>query len=141
FKSTDRGDSWTAISPDLTSGANRDTIVTMGLRGRDITIARDDGIQSWPNIVAFSESPKQAGLIYAGTDDGNLSVTRDGGKTWTNITSKVPGFPAGGFVSRIAPSRYDAGTAYLTVDNHRLNDYAPHAWMTKDFGSSWTSLN
>ncbi len=140
FKSTDRGDSWVAISPDLTTNANRDTIVTMGLRGSEITIARNDGIQSWPTVVALADSPKQPGLYYAGTDDGNVQVTRDGGKTWTNVASLMPGFPEGGFVSRVVPSRFDAGTAYVTVDNHRLNDYGPHAWATKDFGATWTRI-
>jgi len=140
FRSTDRGDSWTAISPDLTSQPNRDTIVTMGLRNSETTIARNDGISQWPAIVALAESPKQAGVFYAGTDDGLLQMTRDDGKSWTNITGRLPGFPAGGFVSRVVPSRFDAATAYVTVDNHRLNDFGPHAWVTKDFGATWTRI-
>src|ERR1043166_8241806 len=141
FRSTDRGDSWTAISPDLTTNANRDTIVTMGLKGSEITISRNDGISQWPAIVALAESPKQPGVYYAGTDDGVLSMSRDGGKTWTNITSRLPGFPAGAFVSRIAPSRYEAGTVYVTVDNHRLNDYETYVWVSNDFGATFRSLN
>jgi photosystem II stability/assembly factor-like uncharacterized protein len=142
FKSTDRGDSWTVISPDLTSNANRDSIVTMGVKGSDITIARNDGISAWPAIVALAESPKQAGLYYAGTDDGNVSVSRDGGKSWQNITKNMPGFPAGyAFVSKVAPSRFDAATVYITVDNHRLNDYEPHIWASNDFGATFRSLN
>ena len=141
FKSTDRGDSWTAISPDLTSNVNRDSIVTMGLKGVDITISKNDGISQWPAIVALAESPKTAGVYWAGTDDGNLSVSRDGGKSWQNVTSKVPGFPEGAFVSRIVPSRFDANTVYLTVDNHRLNDYATHIWVSHDVGNTWESLN
>jgi hypothetical protein len=140
FKSTDRGDSWVEISPDLTSGKDRNEIVTMGVVGRDITISKDDGIQSWPTIVALAESPKQAGVYYAGTDDGILQMSRDGGKSWQNITSHVPGFPEGGFVSRVVPSRYDAATVYVTVDNHRLNDYGPHIWVSKDYGATFTSL-
>ena len=141
FKSTDRGDSWTAISPDLTSNVNRDSIVTMGLKGVDITISKNDGISQWPAIVALAESPKTPGVYWAGTDDGNLSVSRDGGKSWQNVTSKVPGFPQGAFVSRIVPSRFDANTVYLTVDNHRLNDYATHIWVSHDVGNTWESLN
>jgi len=140
FRSTDRGDSWTAISPDLTTNANRDTIVTMGLKGSDITISRNDGVSQWPTIVALGESPKQAGVYYAGTDDGNVQMTRDNGKSWTNITSRLPGFPAGAFVSRVVPSRFDAATVYVTVDNHRENDYGPHAWVSKDFGASFTRM-
>ena len=142
FKSTDRGDSWTAISPDLTSNASRDSIVTMGVKGSEIGIARNDGISQWPAIVALAESPKQAGLYYAGTDDGNVSVSRDGGKSWQNITHNLPDFPAGhAFVSRIVPSRYDAGTVYVTVDNHRQNDYEPHIWASSDFGATFRSMN
>jgi photosystem II stability/assembly factor-like uncharacterized protein len=142
FKSTDRGDSWAVISPDLTSGANRDTIVTMGLKGSDITIARHDGISQWPAIVTLGESPRQPGLYYAGTDDGNVSVSRDAGKRWQNITKNLPGFPPGhAFVSEVVPSRFEAGRVYVTVDNHRLNDYEPHIWASDDFGSTFHSLN
>lgn len=140
FKSTDRGDSWVELSPDLTSNANRDEIVTMGLKGADITISKNDGISAWPTIVALAESPKQPGVYYAGTDDGNLQVSKDGGKSWQNITSHVPGFPVGGFVSRVVPSAFDAATVYVTVDNHRLNDYASHVWVSKDFGATFTAL-
>jgi photosystem II stability/assembly factor-like uncharacterized protein len=141
FKSTDRGDSWTAISPDLTSNGNRDTIVTMGLTGADTRIARHDGISQWPAIVALGESPKMPGVYYAGTDDGNVSMTRDGGKTWTNITSRLPGFPAKAFVSEVVPSQFDAGTVYITVDNHRENDYTTHIWASNDFGQTFRSIN
>ena len=142
FRSTDRGDSWTVISPDLTTNANRDTIVTMGLKGSDITISRNDGITAWPAIVSLAESPRQAGVYYAGTDDGNVSVSRDGGKNWTNITKNLPGFPPGhAFVSEVVPSRFDAGRVYVTVDNHRQNDYEPYIWVSNDFGATFTSLN
>ncbi|HQW65914.1 MAG TPA: hypothetical protein PLJ23_02680, partial [Gemmatimonadales bacterium] len=89
---------------------------------REITIARNDGISAWPTIVALAESPRQAGVFYAGSDDGTVSVTRDNGRTWQDITKHLPGFPAGhAFVSKVAPSRFDAATVYVTVDNHRLN--------------------
>jgi photosystem II stability/assembly factor-like uncharacterized protein len=140
FKSTDRGDSWTVISPDLTKNPNRDTIVTMGVKNTDIRIARNDGISQWPTIVALAESPKEAGVIYTGTDDGTVSVTRDGGATWTDITKNLPGFPAGAFVSEVVPSRFDAGTVYVTVDNHRENDYNTYAWMSTDYGRTFKSL-
>lgn len=141
FRSTDRGDSWTAISPDLTTNANRDTIMTMGLTGGDTRIARHDGISQWPAIVALGESPKMAGIYYAGTDDGNVSMTRDGGRTWTNITNRLPGFPAKAFVSEVAPSRFNAGTVYITVDNHRENDFRTYIWASDDFGQTFRSLN
>lgn len=141
FRSRDRGDSWEAISPDLTQNASRDSIVTMGVKGSDIAIARNDGISQWPAIVALAESPKQAGVYYTGTDDGTVSVTRDDGKSWTNITKNLPGFPAGyAFVSEVVPSRFEAGVVYVTVDNHRQNDYAPYVWMSRDFGATFTMV-
>jgi photosystem II stability/assembly factor-like uncharacterized protein len=141
FRSRDRGDSWEAISPDLTQNASRDSIVTMGLKGSDITIAKHDGISQWPAIVALAESPKQAGVFYTGTDDGTVSVSKDDGKTWTNITKNLPGFPAGhAFVSEVVPSRFDAATVYVTVDNHRLNDYAPYVWVSRDYGATFTAM-
>jgi photosystem II stability/assembly factor-like uncharacterized protein len=139
FVSRDRGDSWTIISPDLTSNASRDTIVTMGLKGSDIHISPNDGISQWPTIVALAESPKQPDLYYTGSEDGYVFVSKDG-KTWTNITKNIPGFPAGAFVSEVVPSKYDAGTVYVTVDNHRLNDFKPYMWVSTDFGQTFKSI-
>jgi len=116
FVSHDRGDSWTMISPDLTTNANRDTIVTMGLKGSEIRISRDDGVSQWPAIVTLAESPRQPGVYYTGSDDGLLYVSRDAGKSWQNITKNLPGAPAGGWVSKVAPSAYDAGTVYVTIE-------------------------
>ncbi|MGQ0765857.1 MAG: WD40/YVTN/BNR-like repeat-containing protein [Gemmatimonadota bacterium] len=141
FRSRDRGDSWEAISPDLTKNENRNEIVTMGIKGSDINIARNDGISQWPAIVALAESPRQPGLFYTGTDDGTVSVSRDNGRSWQNITANLPGFPTGhAFASRIVPSRFDAGTVYITVDNHRQNDYDPHVWVSNDFGATFRSI-
>jgi photosystem II stability/assembly factor-like uncharacterized protein len=141
FRSTDHGDSWTVISPDLTRNGNRDDIVTMGVKGADISISRNDGISSWATIVSLAESPKQAGVLWAGTDDGVVQMTRDNGRTWTDVTSRLAGFPAGAFVSEVVPSAFDAGTAYITVDNHRENDFAPYIWVTKDFGATFRRLD
>ena len=141
LKSTDRGDSWTPISPDLTTNTNRDTVVTMGLKGADIHISRDDGIVSYSTLISIAESPKTPGLLYTGSDDGVVSVSRDGGKTWANVTSHIPGFPAGAWVSEVVPSKFDAATVYVTVDNHRLNDYETHMWVSNDFGATFRSLN
>ena len=141
FKSTNRGDTWTAISPDLTTNANRNDIVTMGVKNSDINIARNDGIGAWGTIVAIAESPRKAGVFYTGTDDGVVSVSRNGGKNWTNITSRLVGFPTGAFVSEVVPSRFDSATVYVTVDNHRLNDYNSYIWVSNDFGATFHSLN
>ena len=142
FRSLDRGDSWTAVSPDLTTNANRNDVVTMGVKGSDIRISKDDGIAAWPTISTFAESAKQPGLYYAGTDDGTLSVSKDGGKTWDKaLADRLPGFVKGAWISKVAPSRYDAGTVYVTSDAHRLNDYDTHIWGSTDFGATFRSLN
>jgi photosystem II stability/assembly factor-like uncharacterized protein len=141
FRSADRGLSWTAISADLTSGANRDDIVTMGVKGSDIRIAKDDGIVAWPTTVALAESPRRAGVLYAGTDDGNLQGSRDGGKTWTSVYAKLPNAPKGGFISEIAASRFDEGTVYVTIDDHRQNNFETYIYVSNDFGQSWRSAN
>jgi photosystem II stability/assembly factor-like uncharacterized protein len=140
FRSADRGLSWTAVSPDLTGNGKRDDIVTMGVKNTEIAIARNDGILAWPAITTFAESPKLAGVLYAGTDDGRLAVTRDLGKTWTQVIDKVPGLPKGIYVSRIAPSRFDAGTVYVTFDGHRQNDFETYIYASTDFGQTWRSI-
>jgi photosystem II stability/assembly factor-like uncharacterized protein len=140
FRSADRGLSWTAISGDLTSGQDRDTLETMGVKGSEIQFSRHDGIQAWPAIVSLAESPKRAGVLYAGTDDGSLAVTRDGGKNWTPIFEKVPGVPKGIFVSEVVPSRFDEGTVYATFDGHRQNDFDTWMFVSTDFGQTFRSI-
>ena len=139
FRSADRGLSWVQISGDLTTGQNRDKLDTMGVKGIDIQFSRDDGIQWWPTIVSLAESPKRAGLLYAGADDGNLAVTRDGGKNWTPIADKVPGVPKGLFVSEVVPSRFDEGTVYVTFDGHRSNDFESWIFVSTDYGQTFKS--
>jgi photosystem II stability/assembly factor-like uncharacterized protein len=141
FRAPDRGLTFTPISPDLTSNIDRDTLTTMGVKGSDITISKHDGIVSWGTIVALAESPKRAGLLYAGTDDGHLQVTRDAGKTWVDVYGKMPNAPKEGYVSRIEPSRFAEGTVYATVDNHRLNDFGTYIYASTDDGQTWKSIN
>ncbi len=140
FKSTDRGHSWTAISPDLTTAANRDTLELMGLKGRDTVIARNDGVSSYGNLVSFAESPAQRGLYYTGSDDGQLNLSRDGGATWSNVTAKIPGAPKNAYVSEVAPSRFAAGTVYATFDGHRSGDFGTYVYGSTDFGGTWRSI-
>ena len=141
FKSTDRGDSWAMMSPDLTTNPDRNNMMIMGVKTSEVRISRNDGISNWPTIVSLAESPKQPGVLYTGTDDGVVSMTRDGGKTWENVTGRLPGFPAGAWVSEVVPSRYEPGTVYITVDAHRLNDYNTYIWVSDDFGATFRSLN
>jgi photosystem II stability/assembly factor-like uncharacterized protein len=141
FRSADRGLSWTIVSADLTSGATRDDIVTMGVKGADIRIAKDDGIVAWPTVVSLAESPKRAGLLYAGTDDGNLQMSRDAGKTWTSMYARLPNAPKGGFVSEVVPSRFDEGTVYVTIDDHRQNNFDTYVYVSNDAGQTWRPAN
>jgi hypothetical protein len=138
FRSSNRGQTWEALGGDLTSGASRDEVVTMGVKGSEITIARNDGIQAWPTIISFAESPKRANLLYAGTDDGNVQVSRDG-KSWTNITANIPNLPKGIWVSELVPSRFDEGTVYATFDGHRQNDFTTYVYVSRDYGQTWQS--
>ena len=139
FRSNDRGHSWTPISGDLTTGTDRDTLSLMGVQGKDIKIAKNDGISSYPTLTALAESPKRAGLLYAGGEDGSVQVTRDGGKTWQNASGKF-GPVKGVYVSRIAPSAFDESTVYLTFDNHRENDYNPYVFASADAGNTWRNI-
>jgi photosystem II stability/assembly factor-like uncharacterized protein len=120
FRSVNRGDTWERISPDLTSGA-----------------AAEKGDIPYHTIFALAASPLHAGLIYAGTDDGRVHVTRDGGKAWTEITA---GLPYQKWISKIAASAFDMGTVYLTQSGKRDDDFTPYVWKSADFGKTWTSL-
>jgi photosystem II stability/assembly factor-like uncharacterized protein len=135
FKSTDRGDSWTRLGGDLTNNQDRDTLPIMGRVPDKLTMSRHDGVQAWPCITTISESPTNRDLLYVGTDDGNLQVTRDGGKTWKNVTPKK-----GIYVSRVVASRFNEGTAYATLDGHRSNDFAVYVFMTSDYGQTWKPI-
>jgi photosystem II stability/assembly factor-like uncharacterized protein len=141
FKSTDRGHSWKVISPDLTTDTNRDELELMGVKGKETKIARNDGVGSYGNIVTFAESPMKAGIYYAGSDDGVVSVTRDDGGKWENVTSKFPGLPKNTYVSRLAPSRFDEGTVYATFDGHRLSDFGTYVYASRDYGRNWQSIS
>jgi photosystem II stability/assembly factor-like uncharacterized protein len=140
FKSTDRGDGWMRLGPDLTSGQERDKLPIMGKVPDKYTLSRHDGVQAWPAITTISESPMNKDLLWVGTDDGNLQVTRDGGKNWKNVFDKVKGVPKGTYVSRVVASRHAEGTAYATFDGHRSNDFGVYVYMTTDYGENWKAI-
>ncbi|HET8623185.1 MAG TPA: glycosyl hydrolase, partial [Gemmatimonadales bacterium] len=135
FRTTDGGQTWTPVSPDLT----RNDKSKQKWSGGPIT-GDNTGVEIYGTIFAIAESPKDQGLLWAGTDDGLVHVSRDAGKSWTNVTKNVPGLPEWGTVSMIEASPFDAGTAYLVVDAHRLDDMRPYLWKTTDYGRSWKRL-
>ena len=139
FKSTTRGDTWSA-SPDLSNNVGRNDRPIMGMAGAAPMASKHDGAASYSNIVTISESPALPGLVWVGTNDGNVQVSRDGGATFTNVVSAVQGVPKETHVSRVEASRFDAGTAYVTFDGHRTDDHKPYVFKTTDFGKTWTSL-
>jgi photosystem II stability/assembly factor-like uncharacterized protein len=140
LRSRDRGVTWEEASPDLTRRIDRDTLPIMGARPTDATLSRNDGVSNYGNITTFGESPVDRQLLYAGTDDGTLQVTRDGGTTWTNITTRVPGLKHGMVVSAVEPSHHVAGRVYVSFDGHFSDDYRPYIAVSEDYGQSWKSI-
>jgi photosystem II stability/assembly factor-like uncharacterized protein len=141
FGSKNRGDDWTLVSPDLTSSDNvkRDATPIFGKAAKDL-LSRNDGVVHFGTITTLSESPLRAGVLWAGTDDGNLHVSRDSGATWTSVAAKVPGVPKGTYVSRVEASRTGEGAAYVAFDGHRANDFAVYVFFTADYGQTWKSV-
>lgn len=135
-KSTDRGRSWTIISPDLTTD-NEEWQKQEESGGLTLDVT---GAENFTTLVALAASPVERGVIWAGSDDGRLHVTRDGGATWTSVEANVPGVPANTWIPRIEPSRFDAAEAFVVFDDHRRVNWEPYAYRTRDYGATWTRL-
>jgi hypothetical protein len=135
-KSTDKGASWNVISPDLTTNdsAKIDQSNNGGLNV-DIT-----GAENYCTIICIEPSAVQKDVIWVGTDDGNVQLTTDGGKTWTNFRGKIPGMPLGAWVPQIRASRYNAGEAFVIANDYRRGDMKPYVFRTTDFGKTWTRM-
>jgi photosystem II stability/assembly factor-like uncharacterized protein len=131
---TDGGHTWTAISPDLTRNDKSKQTISGGLTPDNI------GVEYGDVVFAIAESPITKGEIWAGTNDGIVQLTRDGGKSWTNVSANIPGMLQWGTVSNIEASRFTDGTAYITVDGHQVNNRDPWVYRTTDFGKSWTLI-
>ncbi|HVG28946.1 MAG TPA: hypothetical protein VM864_04425 [Pyrinomonadaceae bacterium] len=144
FKSMDRGDTWTTSSGDLTKHIDRNTLSIMGVSGKDPMASKNDGYTSYGYIVTVGESYVVPGVLWVGTDDGNVQVSRDGGATWANVSKNVPvlGEKSGELyhITRVEPSHFDAGTCYVSVDGHRFDDLRPYVYVTRDYGATWKSV-
>jgi photosystem II stability/assembly factor-like uncharacterized protein len=139
FRSFDRGDTYLG-SPDLTKNISRFERPIMGVAGDAAMASKHDGAGAYSSIVTIAESPVLPGVIWVGTNDGNVQVSRDGGATWKNVGDNVPGVPKETHVSRVEASHFDAGTCYVSFDNHRVDDLKPYVFVTRDFGASWTAI-
>jgi photosystem II stability/assembly factor-like uncharacterized protein len=136
FRTKDHGQTWEKISPDLTTN---DPAKQLQEQSGGVTVDNSSA-EMHTTIFAISESPKNPQVVWVGTDDGNVQVTRDGGKSWSNVTANVTGVPKNAWVSYVDAGHFDEGTAYATFDAHTFGDLKSYAYKTTDFGKTWTSL-
>ncbi|HSE43619.1 MAG TPA: sialidase, partial [Acidobacteriota bacterium] len=136
FRTRDHGQTWERISPDLTTN---DPEKQKQEQSGGITVDNSSA-EMHTTIYSISESPKNGKLIWIGTDDGNIQLTQDGGKTWNNVTGNVKGLPPASWVSHVEASRFDPATAYATFDRHTFGDMDPYAYKTTDYGKTWTRI-
>lgn len=142
MRSRDRGMSWEEVGGvDLTKQIDRDQLEIMGVRGDQPMMSIHDGISTYGNLTTVAESRFTPDVIYAGTDDGNVQVTRDGGATWRNVVERIPGLPARTYVSRLTPSAHQQGRVYATFDGHRNGDYAAYVYVSENYGDSWRRID
>ena len=136
FKSQNRGKSWEVISPDLTTNDKSKQRSSGGTIYQDNTAA-----EFHCTVLYIAESPLQKGVIWAGTDDGNIQLTMDGGLSWNKLNSRIKGLPDYSWVSKIHASEHNAGTAFVVVDQHRMDDFSPYIFMTENFGKTWQKIS
>jgi photosystem II stability/assembly factor-like uncharacterized protein len=135
FKSVNRGESWKIISPDLSTQEPVKTNRESGGLTRDVTSA-----ETHCTVVTLAESPLKPGVIWAGTDDGKIQLTRDDGGHWVDVRKKIEGVPAELWVSRVEPSHFEVSTCYVTFDGHRSDVFSPFVYKTSDFGETWENI-
>ncbi len=140
YRSEDRGDSWKLISPDLSRQIDRNSLPVMGKVWGPDAVAKNASTSFYGNIVAFAESPKDENLLFAGTDDGLIHITHDGGASWSKV-DHFAGVPDNSYVSRLIASQYDVNTIYAAFDNHKNSDFKPYILKSTDAGKTWTSLS
>jgi len=139
FISDNSGDSWERTK-DLSTSTNRDSLTIMGVLGADIKLSKNDGTSSYGEIISISESPLWHRIIWIGTDDGNIQVSKDGGKKWEEVSGNITGVPTSSYVSRVLSSIRNRGSAYVTFDRHREGDWRPYVYRTEDYGKTWVPL-
>jgi photosystem II stability/assembly factor-like uncharacterized protein len=146
FRSDNQGDLWIA-SDDLTRKVDRCRITVMGAAGNTAQLSKNDGVSTFSTIISVSESRAMAGVVWAGTDDGLIQVSRDNGTTFTEVGKNITGLPAGAldgdnpyWIARIDASHFDPATAYVAIDGHRSNDLRPYVYVTRDYGRTWTKI-
>ncbi len=139
FKSVNRGETFT-MTQDLTRGLSRFTRPILGVAGDAPMASKHDGVATTSVITTVAESPVVPGVVWVGTNDGNVQVTRDGGDTWKNVVANITGAPDETHVARVEPSHFDAGTCYIVLDAHRTDDHKPYVYVTKDYGQTFASI-
>jgi len=139
WKSTDQGRTWEDLG-DMTTGVDRRTLRIMGELPVPETLSLDDGIPYYPTLTAIAESPVEEGVLYAGTDDGNVRVSRDGGDTWTEVSDRIPGLPTDTWINGIEASRFEAGRVYLAANNYRNDDFGNYLFVSDDYGERWRAI-
>ncbi len=139
FRSDDRGNTWRAVSPDLTQQVDRNKLPVMGKVWGPDAVAKNTSTAFYSNISTISESPKKEGLLYVGTDDGWIQVSEDAGGHWRK-SNDFPGVPEHSYVARIVASQYDANTVYSAIENHQGGDFTPYLLKSTDAGKTWHSL-
>ena len=140
YRSDDRGTTWRAVSPDLSRRIDRNTLRMMDRLWSVDAVAKNTSTSFYGSIVTLNESPVKEGVLFAGTDDGLIQISDNGGQSWRKI-DHVPGVPDTTFVSRLTPSQFDANTVYASFDNHKAGDYRPYIIKSTDLGKTWTSIS
>jgi photosystem II stability/assembly factor-like uncharacterized protein len=141
FKSTDRGDTWIRLGGDLTTNIDHYKLPILGKLPTQETVSLNYGVNFYPSITTIAESPVDANVLWVGTEDGNLQISKNEGKSWDNVAENVSGVPKGTWVSSIEASHFAAGTAYAAFDGHRNNDFAIYVFRTADYGKTWQPIS
>ncbi|MCA9738379.1 MAG: hypothetical protein KC645_12210 [Gemmatimonadetes bacterium] len=139
WRSRDRGERWEHLG-NLTTGVKRQTLPIMGQMPDSSTLSLDDGIPYYPTLSAIAESPLLPGVLYVGTDDGQVQVSRDAGERWEEVSARLPGLPDDAWINDIEVSRHAPGRAYVSANNYRNDDYANYLYRTDDFGRTWRAI-